>query len=553
VSTGSQAEVLGPDRRERRKAETRRRLLDAARQLFVRQGYHATRPADIAATADLAHGTFYLHFADKREAFLAFVDEATREIQTATRARLRGVHGFEPRLRASLDAILDYSAAHPGVLRTAFADAAILAPEGPALPSLRDRLAELLAAALRDGMERGELRADYDPHLTAYGIVGFVQQSIARFAATGVGDRQALLDNVIRFCGRALLRAGERETSNMTQLVYTEEELMREPAYAAPYVVAGQRIHGGLDSDGRYVSPRTAVRPRALEAWRAALRARGGEPLPADDSLLAGVRYPNAEQQKLLLRSGLGQTFWNTLTITGIIEARGRLLAEAPFPELSGLVVEDVREWAIGHLNRGLLKAHGIDEGGEPERGIGGHDVMWFALRDLAFGETRFPTPEVPTNIGRPDGTRRLAPEIEARFEAVITFLCNLLMIEFRAENGFRFSQEVLRDASLWGPRAAQAREAAEIVGHIRQDEKIHVDSLLLYLGELRSATFRTVDGGSVPGREIVDRIWSVIVHWATQEQPKLALEQQRPIMEKRIAAHPDAARVQAGFDALAG
>jgi hypothetical protein len=338
----------------------------------------------------------------------------------------------------------------------------------------------------------------------------------------------------------------------MTQLVYSEEELLREHAYAAPYVVAGRRIHGGLDAEGRYVSPRTAVRPRALEAWRAALRARGGEPLAADESLLSGVRYPNAAQQKLLLRSGLGQTFWNSLTITGIIEARGRLLADAPFPDLAGLVVEDVREWAIGHLQKGLLRAHGLDEGGEQERGIGGHDVMWFALRDLAFGQTDFPAPDVPGNIGRPDGTRRLAPEIEARFEGVLTFLCNLLMIEFRAENGFRSSQEVLRDAALWGERAPQAREAAEIVGQIRQDEKIHVDSLLLYLGELRSATFRTLDGGTIPGREIVDRIWSAIVHWATQEQPKLALEQQRPILSKRIAAHPDAARVQAEFDALA-
>jgi hypothetical protein len=126
-------------------------------------------------------------------------------------------------------------------------------------------------------------------------------------------------------------------------------------------------------------------------------------------------------------------------------------------------------------------------------------------------------------------------------------------MIEFRAENGFRASEEVLRDGSLWGERAGQAREAAEIVGRIRQDEKIHVESLLLYLGELRAATFRTISGGTVPGREIVDRIWSAIVHWATREQPKLSLEQQRPILEKRIAAHPDAARIQAEFDALGG
>lgn len=334
-------------------------------------------------------------------------------------------------------------------------------------------------------------------------------------------------------------------------LVYTREELLREHDYAAPCVIAGRRIHGGLDAEGRYVSPRSAVRSRAVERWTQALRARGGSPLAADESLLSGVRYPNTAQQKLLLREGLGQTFWNSLTIIGVIEARGRLLAEFAFPDLSELVVEDVSRMAIGHLNRGLLYAHGIDEGGLPEQGIGAHDVMWFALRDLAFGDTGYPLPEVPANIGRPDGARRLVPEIEARFEQVLTFLCNLLMIEFRAENGFRSSEQVLRERSLWGARWREAEQAAGVVGMIRQDEKIHVDSLLLYLGELRSVRMRTVDGGEIAGREVVDRLWSTIVHWATVEQPKLAVEQQRPVMEARIARHPESARVQREFDAL--
>jgi AcrR family transcriptional regulator len=207
MSSGVGVEVASADRRERRKAESRRRLLEAARRLFVAQGYHETRPAEIAAAADLAHGTFYLHFADKR----AFVDEAASEIHAAAGARVRGRSGFVPRLRASLEAILDYSAANPGVLRAAFADAAIRGPDEPATPGLRDRLAEVLASALRDGMARAELRCDYDPLLTAYGIVGFVQQCVAHSAGKGAEARAVLIDNAIRFCGRALLRAPEGE------------------------------------------------------------------------------------------------------------------------------------------------------------------------------------------------------------------------------------------------------------------------------------------------------------------------------------------------------
>ena len=111
----------------------------------------------------------------------------------------------------------------------------------------------------------------------------------------------------------------------MTQLVYTKEELCRDHDYASPQVVAGHRLHGGFDADGNYVPPRTLVREPAIEAWAEALRERGGELLDADASLLDGVRYPSEGQGKLLLLEGLGQTFWNNLTITGIIEGRGRM------------------------------------------------------------------------------------------------------------------------------------------------------------------------------------------------------------------------------------
>ena len=56
------------------------------------------------------------------------------------------------------------------------------------------------------------------------------------------------------------------------------------------------------------------------------------------------------------------------------------MLAEMKFPDLRNIVVEDISSMAIGHLNGGLLVAHGIDEGGEPDKGIGGHDVMWFVV-----------------------------------------------------------------------------------------------------------------------------------------------------------------------------
>jgi hypothetical protein len=352
--------------------------------------------------------------------------------------------------------------------------------------------------------------------------------------------------------GRPGVRRLGSVTHVTTRLVYTADELLREHEYAAAHVVAGVRMHGGFLADGTYQPPRALVREPALDAWTAALRSRGGDLLDADASLLGGARLPNVEQSRVLLRHGLGETFWNTLTITGKIEAKGRLLADATFPDLQPFIVDDISEMAVGHLNRGLLYAHGIDEGGLPDEGIGGHDVMWFVARDLAFGEGAYPDVEPPESIARPEAGRRFVPEVEPVVEGLLSLLANLLIIEFRAEIGFEATQAILRTPDLFPGRRAEAELAAEIVGRIRADEEIHVRSLRLYLGELAQVRFRTVDGGEIAGRDVIDRFWHGLVHWATVEQPRLAAAQQRRLIEARIARHDDPAAVLSEFDRAA-
>lgn len=217
----------GTGRRERRKAETRARLLAAARRLFAERGFDATRPQDVARAADLAVGTFYVHFADKADVFLAFTEDAAREIMEALRARAEGSRGFEERLRRSLEALLAWSDANPGVLAVCFADAAVLSAGGsagtsgpgtsvspragsrragrtaPRGASLRERFASHLAAGLRLGQTRGELHRDVDPDVVAAGVVGLVQHAL--MYGREHADRPALVENVTRLCARALV------------------------------------------------------------------------------------------------------------------------------------------------------------------------------------------------------------------------------------------------------------------------------------------------------------------------------------------------------------
>ena len=195
--------IAEPGRRARRKAETRQRLLASARALFVSRGYDATRPQDIARAADLATGTFYVHFSDKSEVFHAFVAQAAEELMTEMGERIGDARDFEQRLLRSLEALNDYAQRNPGVLKAAFADAAVIAAGVPSGASLRDRLNDSLARGLQADMNAGLLAADYDARVIAPGIVGMIHAALVHGARDDLSP-QALFQDLTRFCARAL-------------------------------------------------------------------------------------------------------------------------------------------------------------------------------------------------------------------------------------------------------------------------------------------------------------------------------------------------------------
>jgi hypothetical protein len=226
------------------------------------------------------------------------------------------------------------------------------------------------------------------------------------------------------------------------------------------------------------------------------------------------------------------------------------MLAQAVAPDFQNIIVEDIREMCIGHLNKGLLAAHGHDEGGQKALGIGGHDDMWFAVRDALFGKNAYPIPEVPASIARPETGRRM-PQIPEEYEQWILLLMNVLMIEVKAESFFSFCQSVMRDPDNFKDRRAAAGHAADLVERIRTDEAIHVAYLATTISELRSLTIRTVDGKTVPGASIVDPVWNQMIEWHAVTQANFGREQSREAILGRLKSKPNGAALAASFDSL--
>jgi len=140
----------------RRKPESYAKLRKAARKLFVERGYHATRPQDIAREAGLGHGTFYLHFADKRACFLAFVEDARTELDAYVRSRTKPSGSLEDFIATMLNAVYEYSQSHSGLLNAAMTDEAVIDAEGVQAVPLLQRWgrdwAEIIRTGARDGL-----------------------------------------------------------------------------------------------------------------------------------------------------------------------------------------------------------------------------------------------------------------------------------------------------------------------------------------------------------------------------------------------------------------
>jgi len=74
-------------RQSDRTRSTRRKLLDAAKRIFAKDGFEAARLEDIAAGAGYTRGAFYANFKSKEDIFFALFEEWVRErIESLTRA-----------------------------------------------------------------------------------------------------------------------------------------------------------------------------------------------------------------------------------------------------------------------------------------------------------------------------------------------------------------------------------------------------------------------------------------------------------------------------------
>ena len=97
-------------RGQKRVAKTRRKLKEAALDVFSEKGVDATTVEDITEKADLGKGTLYRHFADKDDVVLALIEDAIEHLVERLRSYPNEPETLENVLEHFLNAHYDFFA-----------------------------------------------------------------------------------------------------------------------------------------------------------------------------------------------------------------------------------------------------------------------------------------------------------------------------------------------------------------------------------------------------------------------------------------------------------
>jgi AcrR family transcriptional regulator len=184
--------------RQARAVETQQHLLAAARQVFGERGYRGTSVAAITEAASTAHGTFYLYFRNKEDAFLQLLASSIDELYRGSFAALDSddLDGGADAVAAGVAELVALAERERGLVR-ALLEGAV---ESPAIAArwmeVRAPFVEGVAADLRARQQRGTMRP-IDADLAAASLCGMVEWLVFTSAAFEVPQPLADADRMV--------------------------------------------------------------------------------------------------------------------------------------------------------------------------------------------------------------------------------------------------------------------------------------------------------------------------------------------------------------------
>lgn len=189
--------------------QTRRRLLEAAEQVFADLGYHEASIVKITEHAGVALGTFYLYFDSKQSIFEALVLDLNSRVRHSMSEAMTRASGRIEAERLGFEGFFRFTAQHPALYRVV-REAEFVSP---AMLKLHyERIVEGYQAGLAAAQRSGEVAEELDTEVVAWALMGAGELIGMRYLlwekdADGNPPAQidpAVLDGMTAFIARAL-------------------------------------------------------------------------------------------------------------------------------------------------------------------------------------------------------------------------------------------------------------------------------------------------------------------------------------------------------------
>jgi AcrR family transcriptional regulator len=159
--------------------ERRAQLVAAAQTVFAAKGYHAATVDDITRAANVAKGTFYLYFEEKREIFYEVIRgffHLIKDIGRSVGETASSGAGFVEQAERAAHELMRVFLENRELARLAYRDSMGLDPElERQVRGFYREIAEVEAQNIRLGIELGLFRA-VDPVLVAYAHIGMIER-----------------------------------------------------------------------------------------------------------------------------------------------------------------------------------------------------------------------------------------------------------------------------------------------------------------------------------------------------------------------------------------
>lgn len=194
---GQESEVSPAPIPVRDRAEaTRRRLLEAAEQVFGEQGFFRASVSTITRKAGVAQGTFYIYFKAKEDIFRELVRQMSHDLRRELQEAVAPLTDRREAERVGFETFLQFVLRHRN-LYIVLRECEFVDPE--LYRWYYDRLAEGYVRGLRQAMARGQMRP-LDPEAVAFALMGAYQMAGMRWVLWhGEMPPAHVIDSIVSF------------------------------------------------------------------------------------------------------------------------------------------------------------------------------------------------------------------------------------------------------------------------------------------------------------------------------------------------------------------